>query len=356
MALRGETMARPDKISVPRRALLGATVALWSAAWLLLTARAVADGASDPALAAAVRGVAVLLGGLICFGLHLILSRVRLRRFSHRMLVGAGLAIVAADVFGWITVGLAALAFGRSTPASAGMIIFTLGFYTWVFFSWITVYLALTYSAQAHDAEQRASRASADAASAQLAALRYQINPHFLFNTLNSLSALILEKRVGDAEQMVVRLSHFLRSSLSTDPLVMIRTADEVETQRRYLEIEQARFPDLHLSTFVDPDVADIPVPPLLLQPLVENAVKFAVAGAPGRATITISARALGSCLELCVIDDGRPAPGPHRGTGLGLQNVRNRLLSIYGTGASLVVRHEAGRGFTACITLPLES
>lgn len=348
--------ARPPRPAVPRRALFGATVALWSAAWLLLTARALADGAPHPAAGAAVRAVAVIVGGLMCYGLHLILSRLPLRRFGHRMLVGAVLAAVAADIFGWITVGLSWLAFGRSAPTSTGMIIFILGFYTWVFFSWITAYLALSYSAQAHDAEQRAGAATAAAASAQLAALRYQLNPHFLFNTLNSLSALILERRVADAEQMVVRLSRFLRASLATDPLVMIRTADEVETQRRYLEIEQARFPDLALSTVVDPEIADVPVPPLILQPLVENAVKFAVAGAPGGATIGVSARRVGSRLELAVIDEGLPAAAARKGTGLGLQNVRNRLHTIYGDAAALAIEPARGRGFVARITLPLEA
>ena len=343
-------------VSAPNRALAAATVALWAAAWLLLTARAIADGAPDLGTGALVRAGAGFIGCGFCYLMHLILRRLQFRKFSRGMFAGAILAVVAAELFGWVTILFSRMMTGGGGPSTPGLGILMLGFYAWIFFSWVTMYLALTYSSRVFHAEQRVSLARAEASSAQLRALRYQLNPHFLFNTLNSLSALILERRIADAERMVMRLSGFLRSTLMAEPLSTIRAADEIETQKRYLLIEQVRFPDLELNASVQPEIANAQVPPLILQPLVENAIKFAVARSPGPTLIEVTAVARGGDLILTVRDDGAvsAASAPVDGTGVGLRNVRERLRAIYGDDASLTIERGQTRGFTVRIQLPL--
>jgi two-component sensor histidine kinase len=336
-------------------ALVGATIAIWLAAWALLTARAVADGSELLSVPTAVRSGMALFGCCLCFIIMAILQRLQFRRFYAKVLIGAVLASVAAEIFGWVSVAVSWLAFGKAVISSPGMTILILGFYAWIFFSWVTLYLAVSYNAQAADAEHRAAKALAEASSAQLRALRYQLNPHFLFNTLNSLSALILEQRTRDADEMVVRLSSFLRTTLSTEALGLIRAEDEIEAQRRYLEIEQVRFPDLTLRTEVDPQIADAAVPPMILQPLVENAIKFAVGDSPRPAQISVSAYQQGQQLVLTVEDSGSASPSPQHGMGVGLRNVRDRLKTLFGDDAQLETRKSPDGGFSASLFLPLE-
>src|SRR5436853_603683 len=120
----------------------------------------------------------------------------------------------------------------------------------------------------------RAARAERDAQAAQLKALRYQVNPHFLFNTLNSLSSLVMARRDEEAETMIVNLSTFFRSSLTLDPSEDVPLAQEIEFQRLYLDIEKSRFPKrLEVVVDVPPALRAARVPPLILQPLVENAI-----------------------------------------------------------------------------------
>lgn len=346
--------ASSGRADAARRPLLVATIGLWSAAWGLLTARAIADGSEFLSTGTALRLVMALLGCVLCFGIQHLLRLVRFRRFSMRILAGAVLAAVAAEILAWANVTTGWWFLGVTAAPSPGTTVLILGFYTWIFFSWVTLYLALSYSSMVADAERRAASATAEAASAQLRALRYQLNPHFLFNTLNSLSALILEKRTGDAERMVVRLSSFLRSSLATESVGMVTAEDEVEAQRRYLEIEQVRFPDLILSTTVHPSVAHAPVPPMILQPLVENAIKFAISDAPGPAEIAISAERQGASVRIEVRDSGPGPAASATGMGVGLRNVRERLQTIYGNAASLEAKALAGGGFIASIVLPV--
>ena len=119
------------------------------------------------------------------------------------------------------------------------------GSLTWYFFfaAWAAFYVAMSYAAQLRAAERRAAGAEREAQEAQLRALRYQVNPHFLFNTLNSLSSLILSQKTDDAERMLMNLSTFFRSSLSADPTADVTLAEEIELQRLYLDIEKIRFP-----------------------------------------------------------------------------------------------------------------
>ncbi|MET0240988.1 MAG: histidine kinase [Sphingobium sp.] len=204
--------------------------------------------------------------------------------------------------------------------------------------------------------ERQLAEAQAAAQQAQLAALRFQLNPHFLFNTLNAISSLIVTGRNDDAERMTVRLSAFLRSSLEADPLRQVPLDEEFATVQSYLDIEAARFGERLQFEFSCPvPLLDALVPSFLLQPVIENAVKYAVA--PSRRTVTIAVRAVaeGGMLHVHISDNGEHAIGgkPMGGTGVGLANVRRRLTAFYGE-AGTVEAVASGRGFSVRIALPL--
>jgi hypothetical protein len=233
------------------------------------------------------------------------------------------------------------------------------GLVTWYFFfaAWASFYLAMSSAAQLRTAERRALRAERDAQAAQLKALRYQVNPHFLFNTLNSLSSLVMARREEEAETMIVNLSTFFRSSLAIDPADDITLAQEIDFQRLYLDIEKVRFPRrLEVRTDIPDTLAGARVPPLILQPVVENAIKHGVARSTAPVTLRIAAREEDSRLILTVENDGGTggagAPG---GTGVGLANVCERLAARFGTAADCAHGPLPGGGYQVTITMPLE-
>jgi LytS/YehU family sensor histidine kinase len=204
--------------------------------------------------------------------------------------------------------------------------------------------------------ELQLSQALANAQSAQLAALRYQLNPHFLFNALNSISALIVTRRNEEAELMTEKLSSFLRSSLNADPGELIPLEEELSLTEEYLDIESVRFGD-RLAVDVDcgPEACQALIPSFLVQPLVENAIKHGVARAKGTTRIDIQGEVADSILQIrvanCVtLDQAGPTPSPG---GVGLANVRSRLEAVYGKAASLDARLEDGR-YVATVTIPV--
>jgi LytS/YehU family sensor histidine kinase len=215
--------------------------------------------------------------------------------------------------------------------------------------------MALMYSFDVRDEQQRATELKEQAHVARLRALHSQINPHFLFNSLNSVSALILDKDTDAAEAMVTKLARFLRLGLAVDPTQKIALALEVELQRTYLEIEQLRYPDLVIDISVPDRLSQVAVPALILQPLVENAVKYGVAGAEPPATVSIEAHSQDSMLILEVFDSGMGKAQPSGG-GIGLANVRQRLQLLYGEASSSLTadRQPDGR-YRAQIMIPEE-
>ncbi|HEX4849103.1 MAG TPA: histidine kinase, partial [Novosphingobium sp.] len=194
--------------------------------------------------------------------------------------------------------------------------------------AWAALYFAMVAAEQARAAERREGEYRRAAKAAELRSLRYQVNPHFLFNTLNSLSALVMTGKGQAAEKMIQSLSNFYRRSLAEDPTGDIALDQEVALQRAYLDIEAARFPDRLITRFDLPEALEqANVPGLILQPLVENAVKYAVAPTRRPVTVTIAAREEYGRLVLEVSDDGPGAPkGGRAGFGIGLANVRDRL------------------------------
>lgn len=236
---------------------------------------------------------------------------------------------------------------------------------TWFFFfaAWSAFYMAMLAQAQALGAQRRAAEAEAAAQSAQVRALRYQVNPHFLFNTLNSLSSLVMTGRAERAEEMLLALSTFFRTSLSLDPSADVTLAEEIDLQRLYLDIEKVRFPErLKVEIDIDPEVESARLPALILQPLVENAIKYGVSRTRDQVTVRIAARPLGDGrFEIIVTNTGKPGDavptGDDRpdGTGVGLANVCQRLSARFGAQAKCEFGPLPKGGYQVHLTLPLD-
>jgi len=246
-------------------------------------------------------------------------------------------------------------------PFPAGRLAFDLtefvysGFgWSWFFLGLAGAVVALSYSVEMRDRERRLALLSVEARDARLAALRYQLNPHFLFNTLNSIAALIDDGEKEPAETMVVNLAEFLRATLELDPVIDIRLSREVELQALYLSIEETRFP-ARLRTHYDIDdaVAGALVPALITQPIVENAIRHAVARSSVPVTVTIAAIARHGRLRLTIADNGRAKGDAMPGTGVGMANVRARLENRFGRAQSLDAVRDAA-GFRVVLELPL--
>ena len=227
-----------------------------------------------------------------------------------------------------------------------------------LFAAWAAFFVAMSYAKQLRAADMHAAMLTREAQEAQLRALRYQINPHFLFNTLNSLSSLILSQKTDTAERMLMNLSTFFRATLSADPTADVSLEEEIKLQRLYLDIEQIRFPD-RLTVEVDvPDaLLAARVPVLILQPVVENAVKYGVAKSRKPVTVRISAYEEAGRLHIKVRDDGEASPAEldgGAGTGVGLKNVCDRLTARYGARAGCLNGADPDGGYTVHLYLPV--
>lgn len=221
--------------------------------------------------------------------------------------------------------------------------------------AWAALYLAISYAAETREAERRVAGFAQAAQEAEIRALRYQVNPHFLFNTLNSLSSLVMTGRANEAESMIMNLSTFYRTSLSGDPQDDVQLAEEVRLQRLYLDIEAVRFPErLKTEIEVPAELMALCVPGMILQPLVENAIKYGVSRVNRPVTIAIGARREHGKLVLTVGDDGKgPDSKDEHGTGVGLANVRDRLQARFGSKAGLVTHAPKGGGFVVTLAMP---
>ena len=238
------------------------------------------------------------------------------------------------------------------------------GTVTWYFLlaAWCAFFIAMTQQHRTRITELRLAEAETAAHAAQVRALRYQVNPHFLFNTLNSLSALVMSGRSDRAEDMLMALSTFFRTSLSMDPSVDVSLSEEIALQRLYLDIEKVRFPDrLEVNIDIPDDLAEGRVPALILQPLVENAIKYGVSSTTARVELSIRARRLdGGRMQLDVVNraigtGSKKAAAPtHEGTGLGLSNVRERLEAHFGPRADVRFGPIPG-GYEVSLAMPVD-
>ncbi|MGZ8285774.1 MAG: sensor histidine kinase [Allosphingosinicella sp.] len=329
------------------------------------------------------RALGCLIGVVLTFLVYLVLSRAARESIRIQIVAAAIACVPAAAIFSTFNLAFAVhqplveRTTVRQTPGGTTVIqssrapitgerqrqlmlrLIADGLVTWYFFfaAWASFYIAISSAARLRTAERRAAGAERDAQEAQLRALRYQVNPHFLFNTLNSLSSLVMARRDEEAEAMIVNLSAFFRSSLALDPSEDITLAQEIEFQQLYLDIEKARFPRrLDVRIDVPADLRGARVPPLILQPLVENAIKHGVARTAEPVRLTIAAREEDARLILTVENDrgpADPAKGEH-GTGVGLVNVCERLAARFGAEAECEHGPLPDGGWRVTLSMPV--
>jgi two-component system LytT family sensor kinase len=217
-------------------------------------------------------------------------------------------------------------------------------------------YLSYDYSAKYRDRALLAARLEARLSEARLAALRMQLNPHFLFNTLNSISSLMYSD-VAAADAMMTRLSELLRMTLEADGRPEVTLRQELDVIRRYVEIEKIRFEDrLQVSLDVDDAALDACLPAFALQPLVENAIRHAIAPRAEGGHLAISARRANGTLEIALVDDGPGLPAGALREGVGLGNTRARLKQLYGSEQRLELMNLPQGGLRVLLSLPFRT
>ena len=229
--------------------------------------------------------------------------------------------------------------------------------------SWAGFYFGVNYYLKLRNEMERAIFSARLADQAQLKMLRYQLNPHFLFNTLNAISTLVLEQDGKQANSMLTKLSAFLRYSLDSDPLQKTTLAEEVRALELYLAIEKTRFADrLNVTFDIDGNTLNAYVPSLILQPAIENAIKYAIAQMESGGEIRITAKREGGSLVMSVCDNGPNAPEDPNAllanvkTGVGLVNMRDRLAYLYQDRGEFQLKHVEPQGLCVYLRLPFET
>jgi two-component system LytT family sensor kinase len=236
-----------------------------------------------------------------------------------------------------------------------------LGYSYFLMIGWSAIYFGIKYYQLLQEERQKSIKANSMAHEAQLRMLRYQLNPHFLFNTLNAISTLVLESKNEIANAMIGKLSSFLRHSLDIDPMQKVDLENEINTMKLYLEIEQVRFEDrLRVEYDIDDLSGSARVPSLLLQPLVENSIKYAVATSETGGTIRIKSRIFAQELLLEISDDGpgidMPDGKQSEFKGVGINNTRERLQEMYGADHSCKFGNAEPSGLKISIRIPYET
>ena len=303
--------------------------------------------------------VATGLGLTLLF--RALFRRLRTKRWSPVATAGL-LAISFAGALLWREVHTllfqAYYSFTATGTVSARLVPIPLGTFLYdgfVLLAWSLLYLAINTWMELEQQRERAIRAEAMAHQARLRALQSQLEPHFLFNTLNAISTLVVEGQNSEAARMIARLSDFLRLTLETTDTPEIPLADELEFVRRYLEIEQVRFgASLRVSIDAEPEAMRGMVPALLLQPLVENAVKHGVLTSEQGGRVSVTAGRNNGALRLCVADDGPGMPQNRAAEwGVGLSNTATRLRELYGDSSRFSLDSSSGGGLAVTIELP---
>jgi two-component system LytT family sensor kinase len=291
--------------------------------------------------------VALAAGGLVVAALQVALEYAA----DHLVVLVTGDPSVSVGV--WLSGGArdAAMDLAYLVPRKIGFSFIT-------FCALVVVVLAADYYRLYRDRELRAARLEGALARAQLRALQAQLQPHFLFNTLNTIASLIPEDPAA-AEELVESLGELLRAALRDGGRDEITLGQEIELLDQYLRIQERRFHDrLRVERLFAPDLGDAMVPPLVLQPLVENAIRHGVAARPGGGTVTVRTERSGGDLRLTVEDDG-PGFRPENdgaSTGVGLANTRARLEQLYGAKGALERGNLPGGGAYAGVRLPLRT
>ena len=353
------------------RAFWNLQLAGWGGAFLLRAMIALANGQPLDLL------VIILVTTITGFSISLILSviyRQLINRQAYITWVTTALALLGAvllhaTVDAWVQ----GIYLGSASDTSFIQRMIGLSFIPLAFLGgWSALYYAINYFLTLEEQADRLERLETQATSAQLAMLRYQLNPHFLFNTLNSISTLVLLKQTEPANAMLTRLSSFLRHTLISEPGAQVTLAQEVETLQLYLDIERMRFEDRLRTEFaIEDEAMDALLPSMLLQPLIENAIKYAVGPQEEGAKISLSARIMAGRLRIKVEDTGPGAQTPVQqslieyeldkanqpvSTGVGLANIRNRLAQAYGADHKFETASLPQGGFVVTIDIPFQT
>lgn len=287
--------------------------------------------------------------------------RVPLRRERSGRVVAIHAAGALLLCIGWATLGIA---LGRALNTYPYQGNLPRDYLSWVitsvpwsfvlYFALLGCVYAFTYFAEAREREAQQARLSAQLAEARLGALRMQLNPHFLFNSLNALAVLVRDQNTKDASRMLELLGSVLRQVLQGEKRQEVPLGDELRFIEQYLAIEQVRFSDrLRVEWSIDPALRDAPVPEFILQPLVENAVRHGVAKRSEAGRIEVSATRSGDELVLSVRDDGPGYRDDNGSSGVGLANTRARLETLFGDAGRLELRRSETGGTIATVRIP---
>ena len=314
----------------------------------------------DPIESALGKMVGICGDTILAVLITLVLWKMREFRLGIKAFVACFLSLLAAPVSGFLDWGIHIFCvWPQPVPFNPQYFAQVVVFTTSELFGWCCLYLALQYNTQMRITESRLAAAREEALSAQMLALQYQVNPHFLFNTLNSVTGLVEEGSNEQARDMVLRLATFLRRTLALDPMDDVRLDAEIALQLEYLGIEETRFSDrMSVRLEVDPSIGMARVPGLILQPLVENAIKHGVACTPGRAEILIGANRDETGMLRVWVENPVPLndTGRTRGMGIGLANVGKRLASRYPGTAGITIGSVAPGRNRAEIKLPFSA
>lgn len=342
-----------------RRAITATTVKLAALFWLcVLVSDSLLWGivGTDPIASAFGKVILNSFGAALTLVVTALLFRLRAASIFTKVVVAFTFSILAAAIYSVFDIFIYLLMvrpvtwvfdnvqFGHTMISSTAM-----------FFGWSCLYIAMIYSFDVRDRERSLALAREEALAAQMRALRYQINPHFLFNTLNSAMGLVEEGATARAQRMMLSLSTFLRQTLELDPMMDVTLAAELELQKDYLEIERERFADrMRFTIDVEETALMVMVPNLILQPLVENAVRHGVEPSTGEVGIRITAWREGGDLrirvenDLCSFDDNASRASSR----IGLRNVTDRLATRFGSASSFETKLTPAL-FRADIRLP---
>ncbi|PEQ12197.1 sensor histidine kinase [Novosphingobium sp. PC22D] len=341
----------------------------WAGAMLLRAMSAIANDQPAAFL------VLVLIATVTGFSISLVLAVIYRQLIGQRPLVTWGVTMLvlpfAVGLHAFIDAWVISLYRTESEANFAQLFIGVFYLDATLLGAWSALYYAINFYLQVEDQNDQLIQLESQATQAQLAMLRYQLNPHFLFNTLNSISTLVLLKQTEPANAMLSRLSSFLRYTLVNKPSGRVTVAQEVETLKLYLDIERMRFEERLRTHFdIDPATENAMLPSLLLQPLVENAIKYAVSPQESGAEIDISTQLVGQMLRITVSDTGPGLQssatsnrlsgvtydgGEPVSTGVGLSNIRDRLAQAYGDKHRFETIEPPDGGFAVIIEIPVE-
>jgi signal transduction histidine kinase len=330
----------------------------WTGYLLLRSVSAISNSQPPSAL------ISVIIESIIGYCITLLLST--LYGYFRRLPRISGIPLTIVTLAGATLLGAVLNAFSFSfvkldNPGiTFGLVVGQLFLSFTVLAGWSALYFGINFYLIVEQQSDQLVALESQASTAQLAMLRYQLNPHFLFNTLNSISTLVLLKETERANAMLSRLADFLRFTLIYEPTANVTVAQEVQTLKLYLEIEKMRFEKRLRTEFeIDPRAERARLPSLLLQPLVENAIKYAVTPSEEGAEIAVSARLVGERVQIAVSDTGpgliENKLGPSLSTGVGLANIRDRLAQAYGPDHRFDTRSTPGGGFVVEIEIPYQ-